>query len=174
MRGNATKMGYGNAVIFKRAESNRKLKPNLSRTCTCVNISKVYVTPPFFHETITYLPTYRDHLSRVKAENCTSVGTDSIMRLVSTKPFIHWSAFPLVRQLFSSLSFSFYLLHCISIFSCLLLAVVDYVRFKWQCDSNDIDQMSAKWSAFKKTRRYKYRKYAYSANKKKSYTYIYL
>lgn len=50
-------MGYGNAVIFKRAESNRKRRVCRVHVYVCVNIGEVYVTPPFFHETITYLPT---------------------------------------------------------------------------------------------------------------------
>lgn len=108
-------MGYGNAVIFKRAESNRKHRICRRVPCiyiylyTRVNIGQVYVmTPPLSRNY--HLPA-GDHLSRVKAETRTTVGTDSIMRLVSTKPFIHLSAFLLVHLLsskFSLLSFSFY------------------------------------------------------------------
>lgn len=55
--------------------------------CTCFNIDEVYVTPPLFHKTITYLPIPTEIIfPGVKAETLVSVATDSIMRLVSTKP----------------------------------------------------------------------------------------
>lgn len=55
---------------------------------TCVNTGGVRDPTSIAHQGLSLpLPTYSgDHLPRVKAEYCTSVGTDSIMRLVSTKP----------------------------------------------------------------------------------------
>ncbi|GAB1866469.1 Reticulocyte-binding protein 2-like protein a [Camponotus japonicus] len=51
---------------------------------TCFNIDEVYVTPPLFHETITYLPIPTEIIfPGVKAETLVSVGTDSIMRLIA-------------------------------------------------------------------------------------------
>lgn len=114
---------------------------------TCFNIDEVYVTPPLFHETITYLPIPTEIIfPGVKAETLVSVGTDSIMRLVSTKPLIHRSAFPLAHQLSSKFSLLSFSSTCHVVYRSFLIS---FARWWITCGSSDsaariIDQMSAK------------------------------
>ena len=77
---------------------------------TCVNTGGVHDPTSNANQGLslrTYL--FRRSSSRVKGEYWTSVDTDSIMRLVSTKPFIHWSAFPLSELSFDFLFFFLFL-----------------------------------------------------------------